>query len=100
MSWIYVGACSRLAWNGFTNAKKTQHKDVCHLISLSSDKSAVVRIIASGAHQDSLVILLLKERRIDLCFLSQYFFQGGFSMKSLHINLQSKLANLNDLMPC
>ena len=32
-----------LAWNGFTHAEKTQHKDVCHLILLSSAKSAVVR---------------------------------------------------------
>ena len=59
---------SALAWNGFTHAEKTQHKDVCHLILLSSAKSAVVRTNEGEVHQCVLVVhaCLLEEYRIDL----------------------------------
>ena len=47
---------SALAWNGFTHAEKTRHKDVCHLILLSSAKSAVVRTNEGEVHQCVLVV--------------------------------------------
>ena len=38
------------------HAEKTQRKDVCHLILLSSAKSAVVRTIVGGVPRDVLVL--------------------------------------------